>query len=81
MIFLEGEPSVKLVEKTAEIRPITDLKMLDKLDLPERIVQQIEEAKGLITRGHIVHIDGATFRRYRKCGQCKGKYIYIYIYI
>lgn len=79
--FYLGEPSVKLVEKTAEIRAVVEKELLDKLNLPERVVQAIEAAKGLNVRGHIVHIDGSTFRRWKKCGKCKGKYKYMYIYI
>ena len=81
LLNLKGEPSVKLVEKMAEIRAVVDKQLLDKLNLPERVVQQIEAAKGLNVRGHIVHIDGSTFRKWKKCGKCKGKYKYMYIYI
>lgn len=76
MFLLQGEPGLKLVERTAEILP-ADENMLKTLSpLPSEIEKAIEETKGIQTEGYFIYINGKSFRRYRKCGNCKGK-IYI----
>ena len=49
-VHLQGEPGIKLVEKTAEVLPADD-KMANSLTLPTEIEQAIEETKGIRVEG------------------------------
>ena len=68
------------MEKTADINPTTE-KIIESLSpLPTEIEQAIEEEKGVTVRGFIIYINGKSFRRFRRCGNCKGKVVEIDFY-
>ena len=63
------------MEKTARVSALTvngDDGDAENLGLPNEIEKTIEETKGICLEGFVVYVDSKTFRRTRKCHQCKG---------
>ena len=60
------------MEKTAEVNPVTDAEKLKELVLPEQILLDIDEEKGIaVNGGVVVDIINKSYTPWSKCGNCK----------
>ena len=63
---------MKLVAKTANISPITDTDLLNKLNIPNEVQSLVKDKIGRECVGMIIEIQKESFMLTKKCTTCKN---------